>query len=343
MAFTVEEFRDLVRLLEERPEWRAELRRLVLTDELLALPELVRALAEAQRRTEVQVAALAEAQRRSEDRLGRVEERIAGLTEAQRRTEVQMAALADAQRRSEDRLGRVEERIAGLTEAQRRTEVQMAALADAQRRSEDRLGRVEERIAGLTEAQRRTEVQVAALAEAQRRTEAEMAALAEAQRRSEGRLDRVDERMAAMSVDLGELKGDSLERRYRERGPAYVAQLLRRPRVLTVEQVLALLEPAVQRGELPADEAEDVALADVVIRGKRRDDEVDVYLVLEVSWRVDTRDVERAVRRAAGLQRAGLAAVPAVAGRAILPEAAERARELRVWQLTDGQIVRPEP
>ncbi|HXH11859.1 MAG TPA: hypothetical protein VNP04_19105 [Alphaproteobacteria bacterium] len=322
MAFTVEEFRDLVRLLEERPEWRAELRRLVLTDELLALPELVRALVEAQRRTEVQVAAL---------------------TEAQRRTEVQVAGLAEAQRRSEERLDRLDERMAALAEAQRRTEVQVAALTEAQRRTEVQ-------VAALAEVQRRSgerldrlDERMAALAEAQRRTEVEMAALAEAQRRSEGRLDRLDERMAAMSVDLGELKGDSLERRYRERGPAYVAQLLRRPRVLAVEQVLALLEPAVQRGELPADEAEDVALADVVIRGRRRDDEVDVYLVLEVSWRVDTHDVERAVRRAAGLQRAGLAAMPAVAGRAILPAAAERARELGVWQLTDGQIVRPEP
>lgn len=41
MPFTVEEFRDLVRLLEERPEWREELRRLVLTPELLALPEQI--------------------------------------------------------------------------------------------------------------------------------------------------------------------------------------------------------------------------------------------------------------------------------------------------------------
>ena len=39
MPFTVEEFRDLVRILEERPEWRNELRRLILTDQLLALPE----------------------------------------------------------------------------------------------------------------------------------------------------------------------------------------------------------------------------------------------------------------------------------------------------------------
>ncbi len=39
MPFTVDEFRDLIRLLEERPEWRAELRHLLLTDELLSMPE----------------------------------------------------------------------------------------------------------------------------------------------------------------------------------------------------------------------------------------------------------------------------------------------------------------
>ena len=63
MAFSVEDFQDLVRLLEERPEWRAELRRLVLTDELLGLPALVRELVDAQRRTEGALGELAAAQR----------------------------------------------------------------------------------------------------------------------------------------------------------------------------------------------------------------------------------------------------------------------------------------
>ncbi len=44
MPFSVEEFHDLVRILEERPEWRRELRRLVLTDEPLSLPEQVASL-----------------------------------------------------------------------------------------------------------------------------------------------------------------------------------------------------------------------------------------------------------------------------------------------------------
>jgi len=278
MAFTVEDFRDLMRLLEERPEWRAELRRAVLTDELLALPELVRALAEAQRRTEVEVAALAEAQRRAEERLSRAEERLSGV---------------------EERLSAVEERLSGV---------------------EDRLGRVEEELIALAEAQRRTEVAVAALAEAQRHTET---------------------LVGGMLVDLGELKGDSLERRYRERGPAYFARLVRRARVLAGEELLDLLEAAVEQGQIPAHEAQDIALADVVIRGRRREDDTEVYLVVEVSWGVDAHDVERAARRAALLQKAGLVAVPVVAGKVILPEAVERARELRVWRLTDGQIMVP--
>ena len=39
MAFTVQDFHDLIALVTQHPEWRAELRRLVLTEELLALPQ----------------------------------------------------------------------------------------------------------------------------------------------------------------------------------------------------------------------------------------------------------------------------------------------------------------
>ena len=44
MPFTADEFHDFIRLVEAHPEWRTELRRLVLTDELLALPQQVGAL-----------------------------------------------------------------------------------------------------------------------------------------------------------------------------------------------------------------------------------------------------------------------------------------------------------
>lgn len=49
MAFTVADLHDLIVLLEEQPAWKAELRPVLLGEELLRLPEIVRELAESMR------------------------------------------------------------------------------------------------------------------------------------------------------------------------------------------------------------------------------------------------------------------------------------------------------
>ena len=46
--------------------------------------------------------------------------------------------------------------------------------------------------------------------------------------------------------------------------------------------------------------------ADLVVRGRRREDGAEVYVVVEVSWGVGSHDVERAVHRAALLAQLGL-------------------------------------
>jgi hypothetical protein len=88
MAFTIQDFHDLIGILEQHPEWRTELRRLMLIEELLSLPQITHALAEAQRRTEQRVEELAEAQRRTEQHL-------ADLVAAQRRTDQHIGRLQD--------------------------------------------------------------------------------------------------------------------------------------------------------------------------------------------------------------------------------------------------------
>jgi hypothetical protein len=107
MAFTVNDIRDLTQLLTLHPEWRAEVRRLVLTDELLALPDLVRELAEAQKRTE---------------------QRVEELVEAQKRTELRVQELVQAQGRAEQRMGRLEGAMAELAHVQQRMWVDLSRL-----------------------------------------------------------------------------------------------------------------------------------------------------------------------------------------------------------------------
>lgn len=56
MACSVQDFHDLVRLLEQHREWQAELCRPILTQEGLRPPELVQRLAEAHARAEERLA-----------------------------------------------------------------------------------------------------------------------------------------------------------------------------------------------------------------------------------------------------------------------------------------------
>jgi hypothetical protein len=102
MPFTVDDFQDLIRLLAQRPEWRAELRRHVLSDELLELPAIVRQLAEQ----------LVEAQARADQRLERVEAAL-------ERLEAAVERLAEAQGSTETRVGRLEGEVLELRYARR--------------------------------------------------------------------------------------------------------------------------------------------------------------------------------------------------------------------------------
>jgi hypothetical protein len=116
MAFTVQHYSDLVRLLTKHPEWRQELRRLLFS-EFEGLPEVVQALAEAQHRTEKGLQGVEAAVERLAEAQHLTEERLEALAEAQHRTEERLGALAEAQHRTEERLERLEAAVERLTGA----------------------------------------------------------------------------------------------------------------------------------------------------------------------------------------------------------------------------------
>jgi hypothetical protein len=215
----------------------------------------------------------------------------------------------------------------------------LQALAEAQRRTEERLAKVEDAVAALAEAQRRTEERVEALAEAQRRTEERMEALAEAQRRTEEALRQQAETVARLAHDVERLKGLTLETHYLLHADGMFGTIARGIRVLDGPAKEALLAPAIDAGRLTADEAVEVRRTDVLAAGRREG--ADVYLVVEVSWAIGQGDVERARDRAALLERAGVRALPVVAGEVIHPAVDEVARAVGVWRVLDGTARAP--
>ncbi|MCR4420150.1 MAG: chordopoxvirus fusion protein [Clostridia bacterium] len=99
---------------------------LVKASDFVELKQVVKELAEAQKRTEKRVEELAEAQKQSEVRLTRLEATVQELAEAQKRTERRMEELAQAQ--------------AELAQAQQRTEAALQKLAEEHLETRRQLG-----------------------------------------------------------------------------------------------------------------------------------------------------------------------------------------------------------
>ena len=225
MAFTVNDFRDLLEILRTMPEWKEALRRELLGEELLALPGLVRELI----RT---IEAM-------DKRLYRVEQ--------------------------------VTEQMNG------------------------RLYRVEQDVEVL-----KTDV-------------------------------------AVLKTDVAALKGDALERKYRERPFVYFWRILRKPKVLTDGELDDLLSQAQAEGTLSEAEVEEISRLDAVVRGRRIPDGSTIYLAVEISAKIDNRDVARAIQRARLLEKIpSVIAISVVAGEQLTPEGAEALKQTAAWAVTDG-------
>jgi hypothetical protein len=223
--------------------------------------------------------------------------------------------LADANRAERERLARLEVEQQATRQALRDGFAQTGERLD---RVEGRLGNVEGRLGNV-------ETELAAF-----RTEN-----VERFDRMDQRFDRTDTQMLRMSGDLGTLKGTDMERRYREHA-SWFGHLIEQPVALTPAEVSTLLGREVAAGRLLPGDARRVDRADVILRsdepGPPR------FLVVEVSWLVQERDVRRALDRALLLRKAGHRADAAVAGEQIQEDARALAERLGVGRLIEEEL-----
>ncbi len=101
-----------------------------------------------------------------------------------------------------------------------------------------------------------------------------------------------------LKIDVAQLKGDNFERKVREKAPAYFGRILRRIRLIDHQTLADLLEDAVDEGIITEDEKMELIWADGVLKAKSKDNKEDVWVVFEVSYVVDKKDVDRALNRA---------------------------------------------
>lgn len=163
------------------------------------------------------------------------------------------------------------------------------------------------------------------------------------------RLDQLTERVEQLTIQLihltedlerfkqdtannfAGLKGLAKEQDYRERGATIFGLLLRKGRNAS-NMVADALHDAVKQARLSIHEAKDILAADMFWSGEYN--ETQVVLVGEISWTVDSEDVERAAR----LQTVGFRALPFVGGEKWTNDAKPLASSLGVLTASDGTL-----
>jgi len=273
MTFTITDVQDMFRLLEQHPEWLAQLRALVFTQELLQLPKDFQEIREIQRQTEAHLKELAElvkelcaAQKRAEERMDQMEEN-------QRRLDRRMEELAAT-------LQSLSLRVEELAAAQKRTEERVEELAAAQKRTEEQLQSLSLRVEELAAAQKRTEERVEELAAAQKRTEERLD-------RIEARLDRVEERVDRIEIELYKTRNelarlsDKLGVSLEDEASDVMATIMRQKGYRVLHEGSALRFNGDVDVVLPVEDAQ----------GRK------LWVLIEVKARLSARDVHRWAQR----------------------------------------------
>ena len=344
MTTAIPDIADLVKVLREQPEWAETLRAILLTQELLELPEK---LARLTTRVEEFIA-----QQTETNRL--VAEFIAEQKETNRRVAEQLAQLT----------ARVEEFIAEQKETNRRVAEQLAQLTEQQGKLTEQLARLTARVEEFIAEQKETNKLIAERLARQEADTAELKADVAELKATTGRLEtdvaelkadmsglkdtvgRMQGTVGRMQGTVGRLEGAELERKVHANIAGLVSNPLgiRRPRVLkslvlsTVPELFDILHPAQDDGRIDRDQFDSLLRADIIMSGRDLAGQ-SLYVVIEISRTVHDDDVTRARERADIMAAAGGEPTMAlVIGYIIPPPQRRKAEELGVHLMQSAQL-----
>jgi len=371
LALTVEDLADLIRLIEAHPEWRAMLRQLVLSEELLDLPRVVQELTEAQRHTELGLQRLSEEVRALTQRVDSLAQRVDSLAEQMQHLTQRVDSLAEQMIQLTQRVDNLTQRVDTLAEQVQRLTQRVNSLTEQMQHLTQRVDSLAEQMIQLTQRVDNLTQRVDTLAEQVQHLTQRVDSLTEQMQHLTQRVDDLTQRVDDLTeqmlhltqrVDALAEQVDSLTRQMREltgkvdalvewqrgeagrrEGERYERNVVKRAPVLfmggaggatdhpEVARRLSRWLAPILDSEKMLDAEDDPTLADLIWWKDKQ------VVVVEVSLKVNGRDVQRAIRRARTLRTAGVQAHPMVIGEdwATL-EAREHAKETGVWWIIGG-------
>ena len=305
MTTAVADIADLVKILREQPEWAETLRSVLLSKELLEMPEKLAQLT-------AQVAQLT----------ARLEEFIAEQKEINRRVAEQLAQLTA-------QVSRLTEQVAQLTT---RLEEFIAEQREINRVVAERLTRLETDTAELKSDMAEVKADTAELKVGLRRLEGTVGSLQGTVSSLAGTVGRLQGAELERKIHANIA------------GMVCTPLGIRRPRVLksilaaTVPELFDLLDPALDDGRINRAQFDSLMQTDIILAA-REGNAQPVYVAIEISRTVHDEDLDRARERADILAAAsGVPALALVIGYIIPPPQRRKAAELSVHLMETASL-----
>ena len=324
---TINDITDLIRLLQEDPAWAEALRNVLLTKELLELPETFAAFAtetrENFRTVNRRLGSL-------EDGQARLEDGQAKLQDGQAEMRADIGKLQEGQAEMRADITKLQEGQAKLQDGQTEMRADITKLQEGQARLEDGQTEMRADITKLQEGQAGMRADITKLEAGQTemraditKLEAGQAKLEAGQARLEAGQARLEAGQARMGGDLSRLTGHDYETRAARRAPSMTADQLNLTSIETLfttgnpQYLDALALNAQLQGVITRNENTELTNTDLILRGEGPGTP-DFQMLGEISITIQERDLIRAVNRAAILEKAtGVRTQPILIGTAI--------------------------
>ncbi len=342
MAFRTVE--DIVRALREHPEWLEEVRRLILTEELLQLPVQFAQLSALVQQLATQVQKLVEQGERHEREIAELRREFhEHRQEFLQHREEFLQLRKEFQEHRQEFLQHREEFLQLRKEFQEHREefLQLRAEVEQLRKEfyehrQEFLQHREEFLQLRKEFQEHREEFLQLRKEFQEHREEFLELRKEFyEHRQEFNQFRQETnlRLHRLERDVAELKGSDRERYYRERAGAIFGRFLRRVRLVDFSELYEQLD---QQEPLSDEELLEISQLDAVVEGRRKRDGTPVLLAIEASWSLYPDDVERAFTRARIIAKRGYTVYPVIAGKYANEGVIEAAEQAGVLVVLDG-------
>jgi chromosome segregation ATPase len=264
--YIIKEFEDLLNLLRERPDYLEKLRMLILTKELLELP-----------------VKFEEFRREVNQRFDEVDKRF---EEIDRRFDEVDRRFEESDRKFEAFRSEVNQRF---DEVDRRFEEIDRRFDEVDKRFEESDKKFE---AFKNEVNQRFD-------EVNQRFEK----LEKGQEEMKERQERMEEILKRHEISIQELKGWQLEHKVRTNICAYLGRYIRKCRIKDKSEIADELDEYVERNIISESERDEVLLLDILVIGISKRTNEEIYIAVEVSYKIGDYDVERAIKRMEILKR----------------------------------------